>query len=552
MPIRNCRAIVAAGCLGVLVVSALGQQTPQKATAAPGAPVALDGRTLFTVQTSLGPFSAQERAAATSARLLALAKDLTVPIDAITAMPSATSTDIIARDRVLLTITDADAQAAQTSRAALAAAYVSMIRSAVERRRAQYSYRSILLGVLYTLLATALVLLLLWGIRRTFPVLFRRLAGARGTVIHSIRLQRAELLSADRITRILLRSLIVLRAAVVLTILYFYIPLVLSFFPWTREYTPALLRYIINPFHSAFTAFVSYLPNLMVVIVAVIIAYACIRVSRFFFDQLERGNITWSGFYPEWAHPTHKIVRFLILAFTAVVMFPYLPGSASPAFRGISIFLGILFSLGSTSAVANVVAGTILTYTRAFQLGDRVKIADTIGDVVEKTLLATRVQTIKNELVTVPNAMVLGSHITNFSSSSAGSRALILHTAVTIGYDAPWRAVHDLLIAAALRTPGVLKDPRPFVLQTALDDFYVHYEINGYTNEPARMAATYAELHQNIQDCFNEAGMEIMSPHFSSLRDGNRRAIPDEYLPKSYAAPFFRVTHDRSQAAAAD
>ncbi len=211
----------------------------------------------------------------------------------------------------------------------------------------------------------------------------------------------------------------------------------------------------------------------------------------------------------------------------------------------------MLFSLGSTSAVANIVAGTILTYTRAFRVGDRIQIADTTGDVVEKTLLATRVQTIKNELITVPNAMVLGSHITNFSAGSTGGRALILHTTVTIGYDAPWRNIHELLIAAALRTEGILKEPAPFVLQTALDDFYVHYEINGYTGQPAQMAVTYAQLRQNIQDSFNDAGVEIMSPHFSSLRDGNRKAIPDPYLPGAYAAPSFRVTNPRSGPAAA-
>ena len=337
----------------------------------------------------------------------------------------------------------------------------------------------------------------------------------------------------------------------VLTLLYVYIPLIMSFFPWTREYAPTLFGYIVDPLRAAAAALIAYLPKLLVMIVACLIAFSFTRISRFLFDHLEKGSIRWSGFYPEWAGPTHKIVRFLILAFTAVVIFPYLPGSDSPAFRGISIFLGILFSLGSTSAVANVVAGTILTYTRAFRVGDRVRIADTVGDVVEKTLLATRVQTIKNELITVPNAMVLGSHITNFSSAMAGGRDLILHTTVTIGYDAPWRSVHELLIAAALRTSGICPEPRPFVLQTALDDFYVHYEINAYTHEPARMATVYAELHQNIQDTFNEAGVEIMSPHFSSLRDGNRKAIPDQYLSHDYDAPSFRLVNHRAASAGA-
>ena len=522
MAFRRFPYAIAAGCIAIAVTSVFGQAPPSPAAATEGVPVTLDGHPLFTVQANLGPFTARERAEATSTRLLDLARDLTVPPEAITAAPFDASTDIVARDRVLLTITDADAQAARTSRGALAAAYVQSIRSAVAQRRAQYSYRSILVGVLFSLIATLSLLFLLWGVRRVFPAICRKIDAGRGAAIRSIRLQRAELLSSDRIADILLLCVRVLRIACVLVILYVYVPLILSFFPWTREYTPVLLGYIVNPVRSAVAAFVAYLPNLFVVIVCAVAAYACIRISRFLFDQLMRGNITWSGFYPEWADPTHKIVRFLILAFVAVVIFPYLPGSESPAFRGISIFLGVLFSLGSTSAVANIVAGTILTYTRAFRVGDRIQIADTTGDVVEKTLLATRVQTIKNELITVPNAMVLGSHITNFSAASAGGRELILHTTVTIGYDAPWRTIHELLIAAALRTEGILKEPAPFVLQTALDDFYVHYEINGFTGQPAQMAVTYAQLRQNIQDRFNEAGVEIMSPHFSSLRDGNR------------------------------
>lgn len=550
MGFRRFRHIVTAGCLAILTTAAFGQSAPAKA-AEGGAPVTLDGDTLFRVHANLGPFSAAERAAATSARLLALAKDLTIPIDAITLAPSDASTDIVARDRVLLSISDADAKAARTSRSELAAAYVQNIRSAVSQRRAEYSYRSIIVGALYAALATVILLLLLWSIRRVHPKLARRIEASRGAAIRSIRLQHAELISADRITGILLGSLRFMRACLVLTLLYVYIPLVMSFFPWTREYAPTLFGYIVDPLRAAAVALVAYLPKLLVTIVACIIAYSCTRISRFLFDHLEKGAISWSGFYPEWAGPTHKIVRFLILAFTAVVIFPYLPGSDSPAFRGISIFLGVLFSLGSTSAVANVVAGTILTYTRAFRIGDRVRIADTVGDVVEKTLLATRVQTIKNELVTVPNAMVLGSHITNFSSSAACGRDLILHTTVTIGYDAPWRIVHELLIAAALRTSGICPEPRPFVLQTALDDFYVHYEINAYTHEPARMATAYAELHQNIQDGFNEAGVEIMSPHFSSLRDGNHKAIPDKYLSETYAAPPFRVMNHRSASAGA-
>ena len=282
------------------------------------------------------------------------------------------------------------------------------------------------------------------------------------------------------------------------------------------------------------------MPNLFFLAVIFVVAYYLSKFVKFMFREVSKGTVSLPGFYAEWAMPTYKIVRVLIVVFTIIVAFPYLPGSKSPAFQGVSIFFGLLLSLGSSSAISNVVAGTVLTYTRAFQLGDRVKIGDTTGDIVEKTLLVTRIRTIKNVDISVPNSMVLSSHIVNFSSSAKQNR-LILHTSVTIGYDAPWRKIHELLISAAKSTENILPQPKPFVLQTALNDFYVSYEINAFTNQPHLMAQTYSELHQKIQDTFYEAGVEIMSPHIFGVRDGNRAAIPAEYMPADYQAPSFRV-----------
>jgi small-conductance mechanosensitive channel len=528
--------------VGGLIVSVCAVAWAQ---APPGAaPVVVQGRTLFTVQTSLGPFTAQDRAAATSDRLTRVSRDLTASIDAIVAVNGGTSTDIALGDRILLTVTDADAQAAGKSRNDLVADYIRSIRSAVTEIRAEFSSRSLLEGAFYTILLTAVLIALLAVLKKVRSAAVTRLQSAR---IRPIRIQRVELTSAQQIQRILIQAVKAIRFLVIVVAFYIYVPLVLSFYPWTREYAPRLIEYIVSPLRSAGAAVLAYLPSLFVVIISAMGAYFLVRGSHFLFRELGRGTITWPGFYREWAEPTHKIVRFLILAVTVVVVFPYLPGSRSPAFQGISIFLGVLFSLGSTSAVANIIGGVILTYTRAFHIGDRVKIADTIGDVTEKTLLATRIRTIKNEFITVPNSLVLGSHIVNFSSPEGGA-ALILYTSVSIGYDAPWRTVHDLLIAAALRTHSILKEPAPFVLQTSLDDYYVTYEINAYTSNAPRMAFIYAELHQNIQDCFNESGVEIMSPHYASLRDGNSTTVPREHLPKGYSAPSFRfeqLRHER-------
>jgi small-conductance mechanosensitive channel len=214
------------------------------------------------------------------------------------------------------------------------------------------------------------------------------------------------------------------------------------------------------------------------------------------------------------------------------LIFPYLPGSGSPAFQGVSVFVGILFSLGSSNAIANMVAGMVITYMRPFKIGDRVKIGEITGDVVEKTALVTRIRTVKNEDVTVPNSTVLLTSTINYSANTrANSTGLIVHTTITIGYDAPWKDVHNALVAAALRTTLVLHEPMPFVLQTSLNDFYVSYQINCYTKEANRQAMIYSDLHRNIQDCFNEAGIEIMSPHYMHQRKGNKSTIPANYLP---------------------
>jgi small-conductance mechanosensitive channel len=266
--------------------------------------------------------------------------------------------------------------------------------------------------------------------------------------------------------------------------------------------------------------------------IIVLITVYVLKLTRLFFNEIEKGTLTLKGFYPEWAQPSYRISRLLVIAFAAVVAFPYIPGSESPAFKGISIFLGVLFSLGSTSFIANILAGYALTYRRVFKIGDRVKISDFIGDVVETKLQVTHLRTIKNEEIIVPNSMIVNSHVINYSSL-AREKGLILHTSVTIGYDAPWRQVHAMLLMAAEKTPGLLREPPPFVLQKSLDDFYVNYELNVYTDNPLEMARLYSELHQNIQDAFNEYGVQIMSPSYRFDPD-QPKVVPKD---KWYVAP---------------
>lgn len=521
----------------VLPLHSLAQVPTQAAP--PPAPVLVHGKTLFSVGPVLS-FPAQARAEAISKRIEDLSSDVRMRSVPITVADAENSSNIMAGDLVVMSVTNQDARAAGTSRQLLAQNYAGRISSALSAFHYQYSFKSLVLGGVYSVVSTVLLILLLKFLGIAFRRIYRKFDAWRGTVIRSLRIQRFELLPGDRITDFAIGIVKFLRVAIVLVVLYAYASLVLGFFPWTRGYARILLEYVLAPLKTVGVSIAVFLPNAFFIAVVLFITYYVIKLIRTIFVQIAKGTIVFPGFYPEWADPTYKIVRIMILVLATVVVFPYLPGSDSPAFKGVSIFLGVLFSLGSTSAIANVVSGVILTYMRAFKVGDRVKIADTVGDVIEKTLLITRIRSIKNVEITIANAMVLNSHIINFSSSAL-QEGLILHTSVTIGYDAPWRTVHQLLIEAAQSCEGILKEPKPFVLQTALDDFYVHYEINAYTDQPNRMAAMYSHLHQRIQDKFNEAGVEIMSSHYSNVRDGNQTTIPEDYLPKDYTAPHFEL-----------
>lgn len=533
----------------IITASTIAFAAPKTTKQTPPAPeppkmpvgrVMLDGKPLFTVQEKILSLTPEDRASLISARLARLARNPLFKADTITTVEGETTTDITAGDIIIMTVTEKDAEVAGKPRSDLAREYAATIRAAVEKTNYEYSIRSIVIGALYALLATAVLVALLIAITRLFPKVVAKIHSYKGTKIRTIRIQSVELLQEDRIVAFLITLAKAFRILFIFGLFYLYIPLIFSFFPWTRGFSTKLFEYFLLPLQKILAAFASYLPNIFYLAIIIALTHFANKFCRFFFTQIEKKTIIIPGFFPEWADASFKIVRFLILAFAAVVAFPYLPGADSPAFKGISVFLGVLFSLGSTSAVANIVAGVILTYMRAFKLGDRVKIADTVGDVVEKTLLVTRIRTIKNVDITIPNAMVLGSHIINYSSS-AKDYGLILHTSVTIGYDAPWRTVHQLLIEAAKSTVNILELPAPFVFQTSLDDFYVSYELNAYTEKPSIMAKTYSDLHQNIQEKFNEAGVEIMSPHYAQIRDGNRVTIPGQYLPEGYEPEGIRI-----------
>ena len=524
-------------CSAVGLICAQEDQNSEKP-----AQVILEGKTLFVIEAGAGSYSAEERAKILKERMEYAAENRSVNIENIEIRKGSLGFDIVMDGKILHTVTAPDGETAKKPQMVLAKERSEIIRASLLEYRRQRTVKSLVIdGILAVVLTIALLVAL-----RIFRFIRAKVQGRvaalkEGRFYRAIHVQRLELLTPDQLKPFMLRVEKAFAYGVYALVFYFYLYALLDRTPWTRPYADQLLGYILGPVKAVGRGLVQYLPSLFAIVVLCLLAYYVLKVVRFFFDQLRKGALRFEWFDEDWVDPSYKIARFFLIALTAVIIFPYLPGSESPAFKGLSIFFGVLFSLGSSSAVSNVIAGIVLTYTRAFKIGDRIKIGDNTGDVLETSLLVTRISTIKNEKVTIPNATVLGSHIVNYTEMAKKSKGLILHTTVTIGYDAPWRVVHSLLVKAALSTDHVLKEPPPFVLQTSLDDFYVSYEINAYTVNPEFMASIYSQLHQNIQDAFNEGGVEIMSPHFRQLRDGNQTTIPGDYLPPDYVAPSFSV-----------
>ena len=498
-------------------------------------PVTVDGTVLFPVR-GLPAFPAEERAGRIGALIANTAQDESVRSDAITAVESDQTTDIVAKGMVIMSIFDSDARSEGVTRQELAKICIRKIREAVERYREDRSPREIGLGVIRSVIATVVLLVSLLLIR----TLFRRLQ--EGVIetriadrIKSIRIQSFVIVRDEQIKALLTGTIRTARLVIILVLFYISTQLVLSLFPWTRPIANHLLDFLLVPLNTMGRGIVKHVPNLIFLAVLVFVTNYIFKLMRLFFDGLESGTINFSGFYPEWARPTHKIARFLMIAFMAVVAFPYIPGSDSPAFKGVTIFLGVIISLGSSSVISNTLAGLTMTYRRAFRVGDRVKIGDFSGDVTEIRLLVTHLLSFKNEEIIVPNSVIFNSHVINYSSQ-ARKRGLILHTSVTIGYNTPWRQIHALLLQAAGQTPGVLPSPPPFVHQKSLDDFYVSYELNAYTDSPQAMMQIYSDLHQNIQDAFNEYGVQIMSPHYM-LDPKTPAVVPRERLYEPPAEP---------------
>ena len=515
-----------------------------------GYPVVAHADTLFYVYTRLGPFRPQERAALTASKILALEKQAFFRPDSLRLVPAEQTVDLMYADRVLQSVSDNDALWQNVSKDSLARQHRHAIIRAITAYQQANSVKTYLRQAGLTLLVLLVFFFAVKYINRLFGWVQGKLVARKGTWFTGMKMGTYEFFNADWQLNTVLLLLTILQWTVILLTIYLVLPIVFSIFPGTQNIADMLVGYVLNPVRKILHSVWNYLPNLFTIVVIVAVFRYVLKFIYSLKEGIRQGTLTIDGFYPDWADPTYQIVRVLVFAFALVVVFPYLPGSDSPIFQGVSVFLGFLLTFGSAGSLSNVVAGLVLTYMRAFKIGDRVKIGDVTGDVLEKTLLVTRIRTIKNEEITIPNSSVMSSHTTNYSTA-APTHGLILHTTITIGYDVPWKQVHALMLAAAAQVEELLPDPTPFILQTSLDDFYVSYQLNAYTRAAGAQAGIYSRIHQNIQDQFNAAGVEIMSPHYRAARDGNQTTIPASYLPADYIAPSFRVEPPAAEGPAA-
>ena len=531
--------------LVALLCTSLNAQGPDSLTVEtpPPAPtvtsITLEYDSAFVIYNGIGPYSLQERAELISQRLAEL-DYAEFDVHGLRIEKGEMADDLFCGETLIMSISDEDARNMGLSRYRTGQYYLSLIHtteSTTELSEPEVESLALNIGI-----AILIIIVFAIGLRyfnKLFRIIYMKIHEQKGKRITGFRIKNYELLTEEKAVTFVILAIKVVKIALLILIVYLLLPLLFSLFPWTEGIAKTLYGYILDPLKSMGSNVVAFIPNLLTIMVIWFVTRYVLRLLTFFRDEIIRGRLELPGFYPEWAKPTSNIFKALIIALAFIGTWPLLPMSDSDIFKGVSTFIGLLVALGGAGAISNVIAGLVITYMRSFKIGDRVKIGEVIGGVKEKSLLNTRIKTIKNEIITIPNSQMLNSHTINYTTAN-DEQGLILHTTVTIGYDVPWRTVHKVLIEAGLATEFVKKLPKPYVLQTALNDFYVSYQLNARTREIHKMALIYSELHKNIQDKCNEAGIEILSPHYAAQRDGNQSTIPEQYLPENYEAPSFR------------
>ena len=466
-----------------------------------GFPVIVEDDTLFSIYTNRGGLNARERAKQTGINILKIGKLYNLDLDSVMIYEEELTTDLMYKESLLISLTDRDAMWMNMTRTQLAESYKETIVAELTILKEKYSLIELVKQIALLIGVIIVQFALIKATNYFYHKLIRRVF-TNNSLFKSIYLKKILIIVCN-----------VFRYIIILLQLFFSLTIMFSIFPLTKKYTYEIINLVVDPLKKIGVSIVDYIPDLITITIICVIMRFIVKGVKYLANEIANGKLKIKGFYPDWATPTFNIIRFLLYAFMVILIYPYLPGSNSDAFQGVSIFIGLIFSLGASSVIGNVIAGMVLTYMRPFKIGDRIKLNETIGNVIEKTPFVIRIRTLKNEIITIPNSTIMSSQTTNLSAS-ARDYGLIIHFEVTCSYDVPWRKVHHLLIEAAKKTKDVLSSPEPFVLEQSFSDFYMVYQINAYIGDADKLSKITTNLRESIRDIFEEEGISILSPHY--------------------------------------
>ncbi len=485
----------------------------------PGVPMVIGEDTLLYIYASLGGESPESRVESVTRKVTQIGKSMKLTTDSIHTFESEYTTDIMCGEVVLLSVSDLDGLWNGMSRKELAEQQRQILADEIDQLHGEYGLRAKLTGLAWAVFLIVVQIVFFVLTSRFVRYLRQRIVSNVHGRVHAVLIKNYVLLNIHQIKRILLGLTRVLQIVLVILQLIISLPLLFSIFPETEKFTWNMVNYIWSPLRDMALQGIYFFPNLVKIVVVIFVVRWILKGLRHISDEIALGRLKFDEFYQDWSRPTYQIVRIFVIAFTLVVIWPWLPGSESGIFKGVSIFVAALFSLGSTTTIGNLISGIIITYMRPFLEGDYVRIGDSEGVVVEKNAFITRLKDIKGNLITVPNNSILSQQTVNYTAALRHGQGSIVHTEFTFTYHVPRATVESYLLEGASRSPLLLKDPAPFVLVTGLDDFYTRYEINAYTTETERLFEVYSDMHKHIIDVFSEHGLDPTSSHFVKVAE---------------------------------
>lgn len=483
-----------------------------------GIPVKLFTDTLYFIYTDIGPFEAKDRANHDEKKILELYDMVNYLSDSLVVKKYDTTINVLYQNQIVTSITELDALWNGKTIEDIALEYRDTIDTSIKKYQADNSLKSKIFRVGELFLIIIGMILLFYVINSFLRLIKKKLVYNNEFLKHGIRFNNYSVLKRKQLTTLFLRALDVLRLFLYIISIFSILPFAFKIFPNTAYWAEAMQSWISEPLQTVKNSFISYIPNVFKIAIVVLIGRFMIRIMRYFSIEIERENLVISNFHVEWAKPTFTLIRFILNIFILIIIFPLLPGADSVAFKGISVFLGVLLSIGSSSAISNAVSGMVITYMRPFQIGDWIKTKDMIGKVMEKNILVTRLRTINNEDVTVPNSTILSDHTINYSSMGK-EVGIGMSIRIKIKYEYPSNIVEEHLIQAALNTSKITPTIPPYVLQLELGEINATYELNAYTLCPDDMFYIKSDLVKNIKKELEEAKIELASTQYVEIKN---------------------------------